>query len=182
MDLYSFFKFLHVVSAVAWVGGGVTMFALALMALRRNDTDMASQVVAQVAFLGTRWFIPASLLTVVFGLVMTALGGLWGEAWIILGLAGFASTFFTGLLGLKPLSEEIDAARRANPNADTHALEARIMQLSKFDYTVMAVVIADMVFKPGWGDLVLLALMALVVAGGGVLFLGNGINRLMLRA
>ncbi|MDC9824161.1 DUF2269 family protein [Devosia sp. ZB163] len=177
MDLYTVFKFLHVVTAIAWVGGGITMFALALMALARGDEDMASQAVKHVAFLGTRWFVPASILTLVFGLIMTFLGGLWGEAWIILGLAGFASTFFTGLLGLKPLSEQIEMLHIAGAHDEARPLEARIMQLSKFDYTVMAVVIADMVFRPAWNDLITLSLMAIVVAGGAVLFLGSGFRR-----
>lgn len=174
MDLYAIFKFLHVVAAIAWVGGGVTMFALALMALKRQDEEMASHVVAHVAFMGTRWFIPASLLTVLFGVVMAFLGGLWGEAWIIVGLAGFASTFFTGLLGLKPLSEAIDTLHKAGDYEGAKAFEARILQISKFDYAVMFVVIADMVFKPGWSDLVPLSLMAVIVAGAAALFLGNG--------
>ena len=174
LDLYTIFKFLHVVSAIAWVGGGITMFALALMALARKDDEMASHVVAHVAFMGTRWFIPASLLTVLFGVVIAFLGGLWGDAWIILGLAGFASTFLTGLLALKPLSENIDMLHKAGDHEGAKALEARILQVSKFDYAVMFVVIADMVFKPGWGDLVLLGLMAVIVAGAAALFLGNG--------
>lgn len=174
MDLYTIFKFLHVVAAIAWVGGGITMFALALMALKRQDEEMASQVVAHVAFMGTRWFIPASLLTVLFGVVMAFLGGLWGDAWIILGLAGFASTFFTGLLALKPLSENIDLLHKAGDFEGAKVLEARILQVSKFDYAVMFVVIADMVFKPGWSDLLLLSLMAVIVAGAAVFFLGNG--------
>lgn len=177
MDFYLIFKFLHVVSAVAWVGGGLTMFALALMALARNDRDMASHVVSQVAFMGTRWFIPASLLTVLFGVIMVFLGGLWAEAWISIGLIGFASTFLTGILGLKPLSEKIDALHKADPDADTGALEARILQVSKFDYAVLFVVIADMVFKPAWTDFALLGLMAVIVAGAAVLFLGNGFSR-----
>jgi uncharacterized membrane protein len=177
MDLYSIFKFLHIVAALAWVGGGITMFSLALMALAKGDEDMASQVVKHVAFLGTRWFVPASLLTVIFGVVMTALGGLWGEAWIILGLAGFASTFCLGFFGLKPLSEKIEMLHVAGMQDEALPLQARILQLSKFDYVVLAVVIADMVFKPGWSDLIVLGLMAIAVAAGAVLFLGKGLRR-----
>lgn len=177
MDLYSIFKFLHIVTAIAWVGGGVTMLALSLMALARGDEDMASHTVRHVSFLGTRWFVPASMLTLVFGLIMTLLGGLWGEAWIIIGLAGFASTFCTGLFGLKPLSEQIEALHLLDDLESARPLEVRLLQLSKFDYTVMLVVVADMVFKPGWSDFVLISLMLVVVAGGAVLFLGNGFRQ-----
>lgn len=171
MDLFTIFKYLHIVSAMAWVGGGVTMFALALMALRRNDEVMASHAVEHVAFLGTRWFVPASLLTVVFGVILAFLGNLWGNAWIVLGLVGFAATFCTGLFGLKPLSEKIAELRAAGREAEAKPLEARIIQISKFDYVMLFTVIFDMVFKPEWGDLLPIGVMALALVAGAALFL-----------
>jgi uncharacterized membrane protein len=174
MDLYSWMKFLHVAAAIAWLGGGITLFATALMAMRKGDTAMADAVVGQVAFLGTRWFIPASLATLVFGLLMAVMGNLWSEAWIVLGLAGFAATFLTGLLVLKPLSERIDALNREGRAAEAQALGRRILQVSKFDYTMLGVVVADMVFRPGWGDTLTLGLFAVVIVGAAVLFLRPG--------
>ena len=40
-----------------------------LEALAKGDEDMASHVVKHVAYLGTRWFVPASLLTVILFLM-----------------------------------------------------------------------------------------------------------------
>ena len=174
MDVYSIFKFLHVMSAIAWLGGGLTLFALALMYEARKDIDALNSAVNHVAFLGPRWFVPASLLTLVFGLITTFLGNLWGDAWVVLGLFGFAGTFSTGLFAIKPLSEAI-AARNAEGRPDLAApLGARIMQISKFDYVLMAVVIALMVLKPTWSDVLVLAIMATVLVLAAVVFLGSG--------
>ena len=174
MDFYSLFKFLHVMSAIAWLGGGLTFFALSLMYEMRKDFPSLNSAVNHVAFLGPRWFVPTSLLTLVFGVITTLLGNLWGEAWVVLGLVGFAGTFSTGLFAMKPLSEAI-AAHNAAGRPDLAApLGARIMQISKFDYVLMALVIAVMVLKPTWGDVLVLAIMATVLVLAAVVFLGTG--------
>ena len=54
------------------------------------------------------WFIPSSMATLLFGLVTVFISGLWGEAWVILGLIGFAATFATGNFYLKPTAERIE--------------------------------------------------------------------------
>ena len=96
MDLYSFCKFLHVLSAVLWVGGGFIFVVLGVSASRLNDPVEIVSVVRNVAFLANRFFIPSSLATLVFGLITAFLGSLYGTLWIWIGLAGFAATFATG--------------------------------------------------------------------------------------
>ncbi len=67
MDLYSTLKFLHVVCAVIWVGGGFSLVFLGMAASGRNDAESILRIVNDVAFLTTRLFIPVSLATLVFG-------------------------------------------------------------------------------------------------------------------
>src|SRR4051812_38664944 len=96
VDWYSIFKFLHVAAAVCWVGGGVILMYQGLLAERAKDTEAQMVVVKQTAALAMTWFIPSSLATVVLGIIVATLGGQWGQAWVILGLLGFAATFSTG--------------------------------------------------------------------------------------
>lgn len=96
MDIYTIFKFLHVAAAIAWVGGGVTLFAMGIFAERARDDAEMMRVLGSVGVMAMRWFMPSSLLTLVFGIVAAFAGGLWGELWVILGLVGFAATFVTG--------------------------------------------------------------------------------------
>jgi hypothetical protein len=175
--LYTFFKLLHVITAIAWVGGGLTLLAANIVASKVQGEEGAFKVLDIMNVLGKTWFVPVSFLTVIFGAIATTLGGAWGEFWVILGLAGFASTFFTGLLVIEPQGRRIGAAMAEGRVEDAKAAADRLMQVARFDYTVMLVVIIDMVIKPDWSDFVAMAIMAALIAAGAVAFLGLGRNR-----
>jgi uncharacterized membrane protein len=172
MDYYSIFKLLHVLCAIAWVGGGLTLLTASILASRAADQAALFGGLDVMNRLGKTWFVPASLLTVVFGAVTATFGGMWGEFWVILGLAGFASTFLTGLLLLEPTGRKIGAMLEAGRTDEAMEAGRRLMTISKFDYVVMLVVIVDMVLKPSLSDVVLIAAMAVAVVIGAALFLG----------
>jgi uncharacterized membrane protein len=174
MDWYAIFKFLHVVAAVCWVGGGVVLMFQGLVAARANDTSAQMVVVKQTAGLTNNWFIPASMATLIFGAITATLGGNWSEAWVVLGLAGFAATFCTGFFGIRPLAESIAKAESEGRNAGDYG--GKMLQIAKFDYVMLFTVIADMVLKPQWSDLVTIGIMAVVLAVGAVLFLLPGLR------
>ena len=109
MDIYSIFKFLHVICAIAWVGGGLTLLANSIIAIRANGEMATLKSLGTMNNLGKTWFVPASMLTLVFGVITTVLGGMWLSFWVLLGLAGFASTFFTGLLFIEPKGKQVAA-------------------------------------------------------------------------
>jgi len=171
MDWYSIFKFLHVAAAVCWVGGGVVLMFLGVLAGRAKDEDAQMVVVKQTASLAMAWFIPASLATVVFGLIVATLGGLWSEAWVILGLLGFAATFSTGNFIIKPTADAVAKHETEGKRELAVAQGRKLLTVAKFDYVMLFTVIADMVLKPAWSDVVLLAVMALVLIAGAALFL-----------
>lgn len=171
MDWLHYAKLLHVVFAIAWVGGGVTLFALGLMADMRKDDAATATVLEQVVMLSPIWFIPTSLLTFVFGVIMAFGYGIWSLAWIVLGLLGFLATFSIGFFILKPTSEAFTAANKAGRTADAKAAGQKMLGVSKFDYSLMFVVIADMVLKPQWSDWLLLLIMAAILAAAGYFFL-----------
>jgi len=177
MDLYSFCKFLHVLSAVLWVGGGFIFVVLGVSASRLNDPVEIVSVVRNVAFLANRFFIPSSLATLVFGLITAFLGSLYGTLWIWIGLAGFAATFATGALILGPTAERMVAADKAGDVAGAASIGKGLLKTAKFDYVVLAVVIADMVMKPGLGDWPLLIVMVVAIVAGALYFLGDLVMR-----
>ena len=176
MDFYTIFKFLHVLTALAWVGGGLTMLMQSIFSIHDKGELETIRSLNAIASMGQRWFIPASLLTVIFGAATTFLGNLWGELWVILGLVGFASTFLTGMLVFEPRGKAMGEAMKAGDEAEALRQGRALLRASKFDYTVMFLVVADMVLKPGYTDFVLLGLMAVVLAGGAVLFLAPALR------
>jgi uncharacterized membrane protein len=180
MDLYLLYiivKYIHILGAIAWIGGGVTLCALSLFAVRRNDEPQMLQVLQSVGLLANRWFVPASLITLVCGVTMAFLGNFWGDAWVVLGLVGFAATFVTGHFGLRPFAMKIQAQAEKGDMAGAVAAGKQMLQVAKFDYTMLFMVVADMVFKPQWNDLLLLGVIAAILVAGAVLFLGPLLGR-----
>jgi uncharacterized membrane protein len=172
MDLYTVFKFLHVLTALAWVGGGLTLLVASTLAERAEGETALFKMLDIMNLLGKTWFVPTSFLTVVFGAITATFGGMWGQFWVVLGLAAFASTFFTGLLVIEPTGRKLASLVAAGQTDAALAAGKKLMRVARFDYTVMLVIIIDMVFKPQWTDFVLIAIMALIIAAGAIAFLG----------
>jgi uncharacterized membrane protein len=150
-DWYAVFKAVHVLFAVVWVGGGLTIMSLALRAQLSNDTKSVVTIAQQAAFMGERVFAPAGLVTFLMGIAMminTSWG--WGHFWIVAGLVGYASTFVVGLTVMSPLAKKIERSARENgpEHPATLALIDRIMLIGRFDVAVLVLVVLDMVTKP----------------------------------
>ena len=173
MTLYDFFKLLHVITATAWVGGGfVLVFLVSRLALRDDDATLVSAG-RRMALAGQRVFIPASLATLILGVAATVTGALWSELWVMLGLAGIAATILIGATQIGPRMAAFEAAYAAEgASRRALALCRDALRIARFDVVLLAVIVADMVLKPTTEDLGLVLVMLLVIAAGGVLFLG----------
>jgi len=174
MDWYSIVKFLHVVSAVVWVGGGFMLMLLAVLADRAGDVDASVKMMRATGELGGKLMMPASMLTLAFGLVMCWFWVGFSDLWIIIGLAGFAATAMIGTFVFKPTADRLGAMIAKDGVTPAVLAEGRrIMKIARFDYAVMLVVVADMVLKPTMADTVILTVMALVLAIGAAAAFGN---------
>ena len=148
---YSLFKAVHVLFAVIWVGGGVSIMIHAIRAQTARDPEGIVTVAKRAAFMGEKVFAPVGLITFLKGIAMminTNLG--WGHFWIVAGLIGYASTFIVGIAILSPLAKKIDASAEKNgpTHPETMALIERIMLIARFDVAVLMLVVLDMVTKP----------------------------------
>jgi uncharacterized membrane protein len=148
---YSLFKAVHVLFAVIWVGGGVSIMINAIRAQTARDPEGIVTVAKQAAFMGEKVFAPVGLVTFLMGIAMminTSWG--WGHFWIVAGLIGYASTFIVGIAILSPLAKKIDASAEQNgpTHPETMALIERIMLIARFDVAVLMLVVLDMVTKP----------------------------------
>jgi uncharacterized membrane protein len=148
---YALFRVVHVVLAVFWVGGGLTLTVLGLKAERSTDPVEMATLARQAAFAGERFFAPAGVLVLLMGIAMminTNWG--WGKFWVIAGLIGYAATFVTGIGFLSPLVKKIDAliAEKGPTAPETQAAIQRILLVARVDIGVLLLVVADMVTKP----------------------------------
>ena len=173
MDTYTALKFLHVAFAIAWLGGGLTMVLLGILAERARDEARLMTVVDQVVTVAHRVFIPSTGLVLVFGLLMVWTGGLaWGEAWVVLGLLGILVTGGLGARVLTPLAETT-ARLSAEPGRqpEANAAARRLLAVAKFDMAMLFSIVLLMVAKPSWSDWPLLLVVAAVLALAGLAFL-----------
>jgi uncharacterized membrane protein len=176
MTWYELLLFLHIVAVIVWLGSGLLIQILATRAERADDAEGLRRVASDSAALGETLFIPASLATVIFG-VLLVIDGPWSfdTLWIVLGLAGYLGTFLTGILVMKPGSEKIAAIMERDQGVMSAEAEIEIRKLltkGRLDTVVLYLVVAVMALKPTGDDVgFLVALAAIVVAGAAYVIL-----------
>ena len=68
MDKYELLKTIHVLTAVIWVGGGVMGQLLAYRIRKSNDTGRMAAFAKDSEWIGTRVFLPSSLILLAMGI------------------------------------------------------------------------------------------------------------------
>ena len=168
MTWYELLLFLHIVAAIVWLGAGLFLQVLATRAERSSDAEGLRRVAVDSASLSQTLFIPASLATLIFG-VLLVIDGPWtfDTLWIVLGLAGYLGTFLTGVLVMKPGSEKLaELMEREGMSARAEIEVRKLLTKSRVDTIVLFLVVAVMSLKPTGDDVgILVVLAAIVVAG-----------------
>ena len=166
MTLYELLLFLHIVAAIIWVGAATTYFALELRTDLSGDVEREASHNDDAEWLAPRLFIPASLATLVLG-VLTAIEGGWdfGSLWIIIGLAGFGVSFAVGIGYFEPEIKKLAAAieRGGATDPEVRSRMANLKMVGRIELAVLYVVVASMVLKPTSEDGVLLFVVALAL-------------------
>ena len=122
MDIYLILKFVHVIAAVLWVGGGLCFTILTILAGR--DGAKLLCVLDSAALLGLV-ALPSSLVVLMSGGTLVWLGA-WGLApWVALALAATLASFVIGATFLGPTLGKI-AAARAKGDLHTRADAGRV--------------------------------------------------------
>jgi hypothetical protein len=151
---YVAFLTVHILFAVAWVGGGLMLTVLALRAELSDDPMETVTVVRQAAAVGERYFTPLALVVLLSGIAMmlTDRGSVWewGSFWILFGLLGFAATFVVGIGLLAPQAKQLRGLMEtAGPTApETQAAISKIILISRVDIAILLLVVVDMTAKP----------------------------------
>ncbi len=166
MSYYEVLLFLHIATAVIWLGSGFFLQMLVIRAEKTGDRLLTKQLSAHTGWLAQRIFIPSSLAVLVLGILLT-IEGPWSfdQLWIVLGLVGYAISFLVGILFIEPEGKRIHAAMEAHgpesPQAAFHV--RRINVVSRMELVVLYLVIAVMALKPTGDDTGTLIVMAAVV-------------------
>ena len=174
MSYYEVLLFLHITTAVIWLGSAFLVQMLIVRAQKTDDQLLLKQLSGQSAWMAQRIFIPASLSVLVFGILLT-IEGPWtfGQLWIVLGLIGYALSFLTGILFIEPEGKRIHAAIAAHgpesPQAGFHL--ARINVVARMELVILYLVVYVMALKPtgeDTGTLIVAAAVTLAALAYGV--------------
>jgi uncharacterized membrane protein len=148
---YNLFKFLHVAGAIVWVGGVITLTTLNVRLAHEADGAQAALARASGA-LGRVLVGPAAALTLIAGIVTTAVGGIdMGALWISWGFTGIVVSIALGATVIRRTTAALEAALAGNPGATPErvaALRSRLTGWNLLNLVVLLSVVGAMVFKP----------------------------------
>ncbi len=156
MTWYDFLKFMHISTAVIWVGGAAMFQFFALRAMAAGTGERLVAVVHDIEWISVRVLIPASLAAFLLGLGLVKNAAFWslGDDWIVIGLVLFAITFLAGVLFFSPESKRVSKLIDAEGH-DSAAVAARIKRLivlTRIDLVILFLLIFDMSVKPSFSD------------------------------
>ncbi|MFA7248464.1 MAG: DUF2269 family protein [Dehalococcoidia bacterium] len=149
--MYTVLKFLHVLAAVAWVGGGLTLTILAEQVRAHGTPEEMTALLGRFEWFGKRFFSPLAVVVLLMGLGMAGIGGLMAAPWVSLGFLGIFASAGIGMGYLTPKGRQISALLEQHGPAhpEVVALTSRMLTASRIDLVILVAVVAVMVFKPG---------------------------------
>ena len=147
---YQAYLSIHILAAVVWVGGALTMQLFAIRATRSGDNQHLVAVTKDIEWIGTRFFIPSSLILVVFGFLMINEGDLDYEFWLVFPIVIWALSFLSGAAFLGPESGRVSKAFDAQgaDSAEGQARLKRVFLVSRIELVFLILVVLDMALKP----------------------------------
>lgn len=167
MSGYDLLVFLHVSAAIIWLGAGFVLAVLVFGAERAGERGRESSYHRDVGWLAPRLFIPASVSTLLLGILLVVDEEAWSfdQLWIAIGLAGWLVSFALGFFYFRPEGERIGelAARHGPDHPDLKRRIHRVNIIDRLQLVVLFLMVADMVIKPTGDD------SGTLVAGAAVL-------------
>jgi uncharacterized membrane protein len=172
---YDAYKLLHVVAAIVWLGGGLTLSILGTRIAKQRDAARMVSFAREAEWIGNHVFLPSALLVLLFGFLMIHAGfASFDQLWIQLALGLFAVTFLTGALFLGPQAGKIAELIEQHGDESDEVQEQirRVLFVSRLDLLTLYSIVVVMVAKPDahspllftiWGFALLVAITLVVL-------------------
>jgi uncharacterized membrane protein len=154
INTYTSLKFVHVLSAVVWVGGASTLQAFAIRISGSGDGARMAAFAKDAEFVGNRIYLPSSIILLVSGIfTIHESSGAWSydQTWVQIGLAMILVSIAIGAGFLGPEAGRIARAiEQHGPGSDQAAHHInRIFVVSRFELVLLLLVVFDRVVNPG---------------------------------
>lgn len=149
-DLYTWLKFIHVLSIAAWLGGFAALLVLNGIAARHAEPDGLRTYLRYAEGLGPRLIGPASGLALLSGVVLIPVGHIGLSLWVLWGFIAAAVFIFIGVGLLRPLLRQL---RQAADTDETTPIDvAAVLRKQGIWFLVNLLILASaawaMVLKP----------------------------------
>ena len=151
--MYDLIKYVHVLAAIVWVGGAFYAQILAIQIQRSTDPDDIPKFGRNAEYIGTRVFLPASIILFVAGAILVAQRWSFSQAWVSIAIALWLVSVLAGALYLGPRSKKIGElfAAEGPSSVAARTLVDRLFLVSRLELVSFAVIVFLMVVKPGAG-------------------------------
>lgn len=148
---YQWYLAFHIFAAVLWVGGAFTLQVLTIRASRPSGRLQIGLLASEIEWVGTRIFIPSSLVLVILGFAMVGEGNLDWQFWLVFALAVWIASFLVGVAFLGPQSGKLgeDVERYGIDSAQVTERLQRLFLVSRVELVLLILVVLDMTLKPG---------------------------------
>jgi uncharacterized membrane protein len=149
VSLFETLKFIHVLFAVTWVGGGIF---LVVTVMRSRGGPLAHKLaMARNIEVAGRIFMISGIVVLAMGIwmVLDTSAYEFSQAWILIGLIGLLASALTGGRFFDPQAKALIAEYEAGDEAAGDARTARILRVAYLDQILLLVIVWAMVVKPG---------------------------------
>jgi uncharacterized membrane protein len=149
--MYQLVLYVHIVSAMIWVGGAFAIQAMAVLVSRSDDPMELPRLGHNLEIIGSRVFGPAAIVLFLAGAVMTIQRWSFGQTWIAVSIGLWVLSAAGGAIYLGPRTKRVVALFEAEGPSSVAArqLIGRLFLVTRLELVSFAVIIALMVFKPG---------------------------------
>jgi uncharacterized membrane protein len=148
---YQIYLAIHVIAAVIWVGGDVTLTTLGIVFERKQEGETLAALGRMGTWIGTRVYTPILFVVIAFGIALMHEGHIeYGHFWVIFALIGWATAGTLGIGFVGPELGRIDEAARAHgPQSDEVMRRVkRLFMIFRFDTALLILIVLDMSAKP----------------------------------
>ena len=149
---YTIYLAVHVVAALVWVGGDVTLTTLGIVFERRGEGETLGALGRMGAWIGTRVYTPALFVVIAFGIAMMLEANRLGS---VLGHLRAHRLGDRGVVGIGFVGPELgridEAARTHGPDSPEVAERVkRLFMIFRFDTALLILIVIDMTAKPSF--------------------------------
>jgi uncharacterized membrane protein len=153
--MYDFIVTVHILAAILWVGGGVTLHILMRRTLKLTDRAAQHERFTELEWLGERFYPIFSLILFAFGIWLVARndGGFeFSDTFVQIGLTGWVISFLIGIgfYGREGKRREQLVQTEGVDSPSVGASFQRTAMVNSFELLVLLLVVVDMTTKPGW--------------------------------